>query len=793
MAPIPAHRLWWFRFCAAILVPLAIIGGLELGLLLAGYGYPTSFFLQIKINGQDYYVPNDKFGYQFFPPALARIPLSQRLAVKKSPHTYRIFVLGESAAMGDPDPSYGAWRYLEVLLRERYPGTDFEVVCAAMTAIDSHVILPMARECARRDGDLWIIYMGNNEMVGPFGGSTIFGLRAPGVGLVRASLAAKATRVGQLLEATLARVGIRSAVPPSWSGLNMFRENKLCYDDPGRLRAYANFRRNLDDILSAARGTGVPVILSTVASNLKDCAPFASSHAAALDDEQKAAWDRIYQEGIARESAGNYREALERYAQAAALDPQFAELQFRLGTCHLALTNYDQARREFELARDYDTLAFRADTRINQIITDSADASADKGVYFLDAVRMLAQHSPEKIPGSEWFYEHVHLNFDGNYALGRAWAEQVAKLLPAAIGSHSQGDWASAEFCDRRLAVSPWDRERVWQTILSRISAPPHTEQANHAATVKLCEAALEEIRSRMKPAAVEQTRQLYTQALAVSPADNFLHVNFAQFLATEGDLAQAVEEGQRITELLPQMPGPYYNIGRLLVLQGKPREAEEYFSRAVAMRGQSVIRGKPVTHGDFVMALNELGLVLANQQKTVAAARCFNRARREKPDYAATYLNLGFLEQSQGKLDEAMAHYRTVARLQPQGPADYFNQAVGFAALGLRARAVESFGEVIELKPEFWQARYLLGLELAAQGKIEEARAQFLEAVRYRPDFAPAHLNLGVMLAKQEKLEPALTEFRIALQLDPTNPAAQQYLETLHAPKGRGPESNSK
>ena len=61
-----------------------------------------------------------------------------------------------------------------------------------MTAINSHVILPIARECARRDGDLWIIYMGNNEMVGPFGAGTVFGFARTGsMALVRAELALK--------------------------------------------------------------------------------------------------------------------------------------------------------------------------------------------------------------------------------------------------------------------------------------------------------------------------------------------------------------------------------------------------------------------------------------------------------------------------------------------------------------------------------------------------------------------------------------------------------------------------
>ena len=61
----------------------------------------------------------------------------------------------------------------------------------------------------------------------------------------------------------------------------MFKDHQLRYDDPNRLRAYENFKQNLNDILRAGQDAGVPVILSTVGSNLKDCAPFASLHASA--------------------------------------------------------------------------------------------------------------------------------------------------------------------------------------------------------------------------------------------------------------------------------------------------------------------------------------------------------------------------------------------------------------------------------------------------------------------------------------------------------------------------------
>jgi tetratricopeptide (TPR) repeat protein len=766
---ISRRRLWLLRIFAPVATLLLVLGSVELGLHLCGYGYPASFFLKTNIGGKDYYVSNDRFGWRFFPPALARTPVPMRMAVKKPANTYRIFVFGESAAMGDPDPTFGAWRYLQVLLRERFPQTDFEVVCVAMTAINSHVILPIARECARREGDLWIIYMGNNEMVGPFGGGTVFGSRVAGIHLIRASLAVKCTTSGQLLDGLAQRWG-HSSTPKTWSGLNMFKEHQLRSDDANRLRAYENFEQNLNDILRAGHDAGVPVILSTVGSNLKDCAPFGSLHSAGLNDIQQSEWDGLYQEGIRLESSGDFPDALKKYEQAAAIDPQYAELHFRSGRCQLALTNFEQALRDFELARDDDTLAFRADSRINRIIEDVAEAKANQGVYLLDVLNALAQSSPAKIPGNELFYEHVHLNFDGNYVLGRAFAEQTSKLLPKSILAQGKSEWASAELCDRRLAVSPWDRFRVWQENYSRISEPPFTDQMNDVPRAKFYIEKLKELNSQMTEQAREESRAVYVEGLARSPDDYDMRENFAQFLDQTGNLAEAPGQEQRVGELLPQNPMTPCIVGRLLVRLGNDSEAEKCFLRALAIRS------------NYVPALNEMGMLLANQQKTAEAAKYFARSLKIDPGSVVAYQNWGFMEQNEGNWNQAIDHYQAAANHQPNGPADYFYHAVSLVAADQGNQAFEYFNAAVRMDPNFWQARYFFGGELRSEGKIEEAQAQFFEVVRSRPDFAPGHLNNGFALAKLGRLDEALKEFQITLHLNPTNTVARQNLEAVQA-----------
>jgi tetratricopeptide (TPR) repeat protein len=751
-----------------ILGPLLVLGGLELGLRLTGYGDDPGFFSRIRVDGLDFYVPNEKFGSRFFPPAIARTITPFRFAAKKSTNTYRIFLLGESAANGDPDPTYGIGRYLQVLLRERFPQTDFQVVCVAMTAIDSSTILPIARDCERHQGDFWVIYMGNNEMVGPFGAETAYGLRAPPLAVIRSVLAIKATRIGQLLDAIIRRLRSDSSTPKTWGGMQMFANGRIGYDDPARLRAYANFKENLEDILRAAQRAGVPVVLSTVAVNLKDCAPFASVHAPGLSTNQLSAWNKIFEEGITNETAGSYSNALAFYREAAEIDPQFAELQFRMGDCDVALTNEAQALRDFELARDDDALDFRADTRINAIIKEAASRHAGQGVYLADAAGLLAQNSPEGIPGLNYFYEHVHLNFAGNYLLALDFADKIQGLLPGFITARDKGSWASGELCERRLAVTVWDRQRVWQPIFNRITCPPFTGQFDHAARLKRSEAKWNEAKARLGTQTPEQARQMYQQALALAPDDYFLHGNFEGFLEAGGNLAQAIAEAKRCCELVPQMPGGYYYVGTLLVREGKISEAANYFTSAIALRN------------NYAEAQDAMGELLANQQKTAEAIRWFKRAIRSNPDYVDTYLNLGFLQHNLGEADAAMANYQKAANLEPDGPADYFNRANTAAVLYRWDEAIADLRELLKAKPAFWQAHYMLGMELMANERTEEAQREFAETIHYRPDFAPAHLYLGTTLATQKKPDQALAEFRTVLQLDPANSVARQQIESI-------------
>jgi tetratricopeptide (TPR) repeat protein len=451
----------------------------------------------------------------------------------KAPGTYRIFVLGESVAWGDPDPTYGFGRYLEVMLRERFPLIKFEVVNASITAINSHVLLPMVKDLAQYQPDLFVIYTGNTEVVGPFGPGTVLTPWDLSLPAIRARIALNSTRLGQLA-AKAAGGGRNNAA--EWRGMEMFLERQMRAESPQMRPVYENFAANLRDIDAVARRSGSQVLISTVATNLKDCAPFASLHREGIRQDELNSWEGLVQRGAALENAGLYSEALKLYLSAADIDPQYAELQFRIARCLWAIGDFAGAKERFVRAQDLDTLRFRADSKLNEVIRTVAGEGL--GVGLVDAAAVFAGESAHDVPGSDLFYEHVHMNPRGTYLLARAFFRQVVSILPPELRRDDVGsDVISEEDCERLLAFTPYDRVRVAGLVLRKLERPPFTSQLNHSEQVLRLKSETEGTNLDYSEIVAE-----YQWAIMRNPQDRLLHLNYG-FLLHRYEPAAAEKE----------------------------------------------------------------------------------------------------------------------------------------------------------------------------------------------------------------------------------------------------------
>lgn len=516
-------RYWSSRIAIAVLVPASLLGITEVVLRVSGVGFPTEVTRLCTVRGRPAFCDNLFFAATYFPPHMIRTPIPYAIPAEKPNGTFRIFILGESAAYGDPAPSYGFGRYLEVMLRERFPKERFEVVNTSITAINSHALLPIAREMAPRQPDLFIIYAGNNEVVGPFGPGTVLTSSALRLRAIRANIFIRSTRLGQLLTRVVSK---QEKGPREWRGMEMFLGKQVPADSALMSRVYENFASNLSDMISATRGSGARVLLSTIGTNLKDCAPFASLHRDGLGQDALRSWTELVQQGQTLQAAGSYAEALQRYLSAADIDSQYAELHFRIARCLWILGDYPAAKEHFVRAQDLDTLRFRADTRINDIIRSVAGKSGSS-VGLVDAAAIYAEHSPHGISGSEFFYEHVHMNPEGNYLLARALFPQIVNALPPEVRSSAGNvDLLSQAECDRLLALTRYDRARLAADMLARLQKPPFTNQLNHYEQILNLE-----IQARAPIDSYEDTAAQYEAALAKNPDDRLLHLTYGLFL----------------------------------------------------------------------------------------------------------------------------------------------------------------------------------------------------------------------------------------------------------------------
>lgn len=509
---------WTPRIAAAVLLPVLLIVALEGTLRWFDVGFPTDATVPCTLKGHAAACYNLFFPAPFFPPGMIKTPQAYAIPAEKPAGTYRIFVLGESAAMGDPDPAYAFSRYLEVMLRKRYPSMNFEVINTGSVAVNSHVLLPLARGLAKQRPDLFIIYSGNNEVVGPYGPGTALTSSGMALPVIRSSIFFRSTRVGQLLT----KLGTQKK---EWGGMEMFLDKQMPASSPLMKYAYSNFEANLRDTVAVARASGARVIVSTVATNLKDSAPFASMHRDGLTQDALRSWTALVQQGSELESARSFADSLKADEAAEKIDDQYAELEFRIARSSWMLGDYAAARQHFQRSRDLDTLRFRADSRINDI--NRSVAASTQGAELVDADAVFSEQSPNGIVGSDLVYEHVHMTPVGNYLLARAIFQQIASKMPADAGQGTtDANIPSEADCERLLALTPHDRVRIAGEMLQRLQKPPFTNQLNHSDQILRLA-----LQAEVPDENPNETSAEYQWAIAHKPDDRILRYNYGLFL----------------------------------------------------------------------------------------------------------------------------------------------------------------------------------------------------------------------------------------------------------------------
>ena len=230
-----------------------------------------------------------------------------------------------------------------------------------------------------------------------------------------------------------------------------------------------------------------------------------------------------------------------------------------------------------------------------------------------------------------------------------------------------------------------------------------------------------------------------------------------------------------------------YYRLGRLY------RAKEEWLKAALCYQKATVCSPE---HG---AAYHELGEAHSAQKQWHEAISSYRQAVKYQPDFSWSYNNLGFALIQLGQWSEAIPVYQEAVKLNPEFPWAYFNLAEAYSKLSGWSEAVDLFQQAAKIQPDLPRLQQKLG-EALYQRSLQDkelALKHFNLAIQQEPDEPEAYqqalaidkmnlelyLQLGDILANRGEVEQAIATFQTALQIQPKNSVAIARLQALSLP----------
>ena len=376
----------WF-YASLIVIPILFFVLLEVGLRIFNYGNDNRVWIDIS---KDMQILNPELGFRYFF-STKNIPFSVESFIykEKKENSFRIFVVGASSAAGYPYLSSASFsKFIRKKLEILYPEKIIEVANFSVSAINSYTIRDLMPELLQKKPDLVLIYLGHNEYYGALGVGSLESLGSSRF-VVNTTLWLNKFKTVELIRNIVkAFSGIFSSETEITGGTMMAQlaKDKLIeYNSDIYWDGIHQFEGNLRDILSMCKEANVPVIVSTVASNLKDQKPFVS-----VKDSKYPPADQIFFD---------------------------AKNTLKTGET-------DSAKGLFIYAKELDALRFRAPEAINNVIIQLCK---EFNFPIVRSDSILNEVSPNGIVGDNLMTDHLHPNVKGYQLIGNLFFSTMKK------------------------------------------------------------------------------------------------------------------------------------------------------------------------------------------------------------------------------------------------------------------------------------------------------------------------------------------------------------------------------
>ena len=380
-------------------------------------------------------------------------------------------------------------------------------------------------------------------------------------------------------------------------------------------------------------------------------------------------------------------------------------------------------------------LRFRADSSILNVIRETAQAHAARGVRLLDLETAL--------DSNDLFVDHVHLSFRGNFLAAYAALQAVREMLPEARLAELKGPEELLDACRRRLLYDEHEQYRLAMVMYRRKTLPPFVGQIDHEAELAGLYEALVQLR-RTERGTLESESAI-VDAMQRRPEDIYLTLRRGQFLAGAGRPGGAVE------------------------VYRKALDARPYDMRIRTALAQLLAQGTMKEEAVKILTSKE-------------SPDCY------RPKDAL--LLLGAHCAANGNIPEAAAIYDELGRIDPANVDVLVNQAVAALQRNDLAAMKQSLDKALALAPDSVEALVNMGNYFAAQKQSGEAQIWFAKAIQADPQNPFAHIGLALQSARLRQMDKSLEHALQAVTLKPDLLEAHLLLAGLYDQAGKKDEA---
>jgi tetratricopeptide (TPR) repeat protein len=692
----------------------------------------------------------------------------QEFPAEKAADAYRIFTLGGSTTAGRPyndRVSFTGW--LRAYLDGMDPTRRWEVINAGAISYASYRVVLLMKELVRYSPDLFIVYTGHNEFLEeraypPIIHQSLLSKRLwiwlngqRSYSLTR-RLARALLPHGRTEEQSLAPEVV--AKPDDWIGVDSYHRN-----DELRRSVVEHFELNLHQMVAIARDHGADILFVVPVSNLKDFSPFKSESGHTLSPEDATRFATLLERGRDLLEAGEPHPALTVLEQAKGIDPEYAEVHFRIGEAHLSLGSFDLAYAAFVHAKDLDIVPLRA---LEEMITLVSRIAETYGVPFVDLPAILRRESIEAyghaILGNEYLLDHVHPDIPVHSRI----AEAILDLLVSRGVARVEDTWSESRrraIYDRVLAAIDRHDYAVRDLNLAKVLGWAGKTKEAEGPARRAAAALPDDPEAHLNLGILLQKQQRWEEAsrelekaVRLAPESAEAHFNLGVIYAGTNRLSEGIAALQHALRLRPVYPEALYNLGILQRRAGDPEEAVLTLARALDARP------------DAAEIHQQLGLAYRSLERWEAAASWFQGALELQPQSAVALAGLGSVYAREQRPDEAERLLRRALAIDPTLVEAHFELGVVFAGRGKQDEAIAAYQQALRLDPGFSEALNNLGIQLAARGELDAAQDAFRRAIESDPGYAEAYFNLGVAYDGAARPRDAIVAITRALELAP-------------------------